>query len=65
MSGEIEGKEFGRLMAEVEQVKREVEQLRVDVRELTEMAHRWRGAFALVLGVGGFLGWVASWIPRK
>jgi hypothetical protein len=62
---ELDGERLGRLLQKVEQLERDVADLRNDVREITIMAHKWRGAFALVLGLGGFVGWVLSWLPKK
>ena len=59
-----EAKEMGRLVAEVESLRRDVEDLRASMKELTEMAHRWRGAVVILLGFGSFAGWLISLIPK-
>ena len=61
---DIDGEKLGRLLAEVDQLKRDVAALKTDMDELIEMAHRWRGAFALVLGLGSLVGWIISLIPK-
>lgn len=61
---DIDGEKLGRLLAEVDQLKHDVAALKVDMDELIEMAHRWRGAFALVLGLGSLVGWIISLVPK-
>lgn len=61
---ELDGERMGRLLQKVESLEHEVENLQRKVDELVVIAHRWRGAFVLILGIGGFLGWLLSVLPR-
>ncbi len=54
---------LGELRVKVEHLERQVSELDRKLDELVEMAHRWKGAFALVLGFGSLIGWLLSIIP--
>ena len=47
------------------QQARALEKLEEAVSDLTEIAHRWRGAFLILLGLGSFIGLGADAILRK
>ena len=54
----------GELKAEVRALCDEQKLLRGDVVALKAQANRWKGAFGVLLMLGGFLGWIVSWFLK-
>ena len=56
--------QFGKLQAEVEQLKADMGTLKNDVKELLALANKSKGGFwmgmTIASGIGGFVSWVAS-----
>jgi len=53
-------RDIGRLVGTVEQLERKVDQLSTDVASVKAQADRWKGAFAVILGLGALVGWFAD-----
>ncbi len=60
MSAENLEAEVAALKVEVQHLSAEVRELVKEQKRLTAQANRWKGAFGVILLVGGFLGWLAS-----
>lgn len=56
--------QFGKLQAEVEQLKADMGTLKNDVKELLALANKSKGGFwmgmTIASGIGGFVSWIAS-----
>lgn len=56
--------QFGKLQAEVEQLKADMNILKDDVKELLALANKSKGGFwmgmTIASGIGGFVSWVVS-----
>lgn len=56
--------QFGKLQAEVEQLKTDMATLKNDVKELLALANKSKGGFwmgmTIASGIGGFVSWIAS-----
>lgn len=56
--------QFGKLQAEVEQLKADMTTLKNDVKELLALANKSKGGFwmgmTIASGIGGFVSWIAS-----
>ena len=52
------------LRHEVEDHKREIDELRRDMRDVRDIANRWRGGFAVVVGAGALLGWLLTQVDK-
>lgn len=56
--------QFGKLQAEVEQLKTDMTTLKNDVKELLALANKSKGGFwmgmTIASGIGGFVSWLAS-----
>lgn len=56
--------QFGKLQAEVEQLKLDMNILKDDVKELLALANKSKGGFwmgmTIASGIGGFVSWIAS-----
>lgn len=65
---DIDPVKFGQMAAEVDGLRREVTELRADVRSLLELANQSRGGFwagmAVASTVGGIVAWVFSHLPQ-
>ena len=44
--------------------EREIGELRRDVREMRDVANRWRGGFAVIVGLGAACGWLLTQLDR-
>lgn len=59
---------FGQMAAEVDSLRREVTELRADVKSLLELANQSRGGFwagmAVASTVGAVVAWVVSHVPQ-
>ncbi len=58
------------LRRDVESQKREVGELRKDLRDMRDIANRWRGGLAVIVSTGAVIGWlltqldkIRSWLP--
>ncbi len=58
-------KQLGRLEAQVESLQRQMEELRIDVKCMSDVVTKWRGAGALLLILGASMGWFMDVIFRK
>lgn len=54
---------IGELSANVKTLTNAVYKLEIDVNELKLVAHRWKGAFGLLLMAGSAIAWVVSQLP--
>lgn len=56
--------QFGKLQAEVEQLKADMSTLKSDVKELLALANKSKGGFwmgmTIASGIGGFVSWIVS-----
>lgn len=59
LQAEIEG-----LRREIEGHGREIGELRRDVRDMRDVANRWRGGFAVIVGLGAACGWLLTQVDR-
>ena len=57
--------QIGRLEAQVESLKRQMEQLRIDVQGMTELVTKWKGAGVLLLILGASFGWLVDLILNR
>jgi hypothetical protein len=65
MTNPIDPREFGRLEAEVDSLKKEVGLLREDIKSLLELANKSKGGFWVGMGVASIIGGIMSWIIEK
>ena len=61
----IDPRDFGRLEAEVESLRDEVQGLRVDVRTLLELANKSKGGFWVGMGIASALGGFVTFIGER
>jgi hypothetical protein len=52
------------LRREIEGHKREITDLRKDMRDVRDIANRWRGGVAVIVGIGALLGWLITQVDR-
>lgn len=50
--------QIGRLEAHVEQLQRDMSEIKGNIKTMSDQMNRWRGAGAILLMVGAVLGWV-------
>jgi hypothetical protein len=55
-----ESAELAALRVEVKHLADTVADLRAEVRALRDQANRWKGAFIVILALGGALSWLAQ-----
>lgn len=60
----IDPVEFGKIQAQVEELRKEVDTLRDDIRALLEIAHKGRGALWVILVVGSAIGSLGTLIAK-
>jgi hypothetical protein len=65
MPNPIDPREFGRLEAEVDSLKKEVGLLREDIKSLLELANKSKGGFWVGMGVASVIGGIMSWLIEK
>jgi hypothetical protein len=65
MTNPIDPREFGRLEAEVDSLKKEVSLLRDDIKSLLELANKSKGGFWVGMGVASIIGGIMSWLIEK
>jgi hypothetical protein len=53
--------QFGKMQAEVEQLQKDVSDLKADVKTLLELANKGKGGFWAGMTLASMLGAVASW----
>jgi len=53
--------QFGKMQAEVEQLKDDVADLKKDVKQLLELANKGKGGFWMGMTLASMFGAVASW----
>jgi len=51
-------KQIGRLEANVEELQRQMVELRQDVKDMSAVVTKWKGAGALLLILGASFGWL-------
>ena len=62
---EDHNKQLGRLEAQVESLQRQMEELRIDVKCMSDVVTKWRGAGVLLLILGASMGWLVDIVFRK
>ena len=58
----MDGIEYGKMQAEVTQLKQDVSELKRDVRELLELANKSKGSLWAGMTIASMLGALVSWI---
>ena len=58
-------KQIGRLEAQVESLQHQMTELRQDVKNMSDVVTKWKGAGALLLILGASLGWLVDVIAKK
>ena len=53
-------KQIGRLEANVEELQRQMSELRQDVKDMSAVVTKWKGAGALLLILGASFGWIVD-----
>ena len=57
--------QLGRLEAQVESLQRQMEQLRIDVKQRSDGVTKWKGAGVLRLILGASFGWLVDLILNR
>lgn len=65
MTNPIDPREFGRLEAEVDLLKQEVQLLRTDIKSLLALANKSKGGFWVGMGVASIVGGIVSFLVDK
>jgi len=63
MSDEL-NQQIGRLEAHVEQLQRDMSEIKGSIQKMSDQMNRWRGAGAVLLMVGAVLGWILDTLYR-
>jgi len=58
-------KQIGRLEANVEELQRQMAELRQDVKDMSAVVTKWKGAGALLLILGASFGWIVDALFKK
>ena len=58
-------KQIGRLEANVEQLQMQMAELRQDVKDMSAVVTKWKGAGALLLILGASFGWIVDALFKK
>ena len=58
-------KQIGRLEANVEELQRQMAELRKDVKDMSAVVTKWKGAGALLLILGASFGWIVDALFKK
>jgi prefoldin subunit 5 len=58
-------KQIGRLEANVEELQRQMSELRQDVKDMSAVVTKWKGAGALLLILGASFGWLVDLLFKK
>ncbi len=59
MSDEL-NQQIGRLEAHVEQLQRDMSEIKGSIKSMSDQMNRWRGAGAVLVLVGAVLGWIVD-----
>jgi len=59
MSDEL-NQQIGRLEAHVEQLQRDMSEIKGSIKTMSDQMNRWRGAGAVLVLVGAVLGWIVD-----
>jgi len=57
--------QIGRLEAQVESLQHQMKELRQDVKNMSDVVTKWKGAGALLLILGASLGWLVDVIAKR
>ena len=57
--------QIGRLEAQVESLQHQMTELRQDVKNMSDVVTKWKGAGALLLILGASLGWLVDAIAKR
>ena len=58
-------KQIGRLEANVEQLQMQMAELRQDVKDMSAVVTKWKGAGALLLILGASFGWIVDALFKR
>ena len=58
-------KQIGRLEANVEELQRQMSELRQDVKDMSAVVTKWKGAGALLLILGASFGWILDALFKR
>jgi prefoldin subunit 5 len=58
-------KQIGRLEANVEELQRQMAELRQDVKDMSAVVTKWKGAGALLLILGASFGWIVDALFKR
>jgi prefoldin subunit 5 len=58
-------KQIGRLEANVEELQRQMGELRQDVKDMSAVVTKWKGAGALLLILGASFGWIVDALFKR
>jgi len=56
--------QIGRLEAHVEQLQRDMSEIKGNIKTMSDQMNRWRGAGAILLMVGAVFGWVIDMLYK-
>lgn len=56
--------QIGKLEAHVEQLQKDVSDIKNDVKKMSEQMNKWRGAGVLLLIIGSVFGFMVDWVYR-
>ena len=56
--------QIGRLEANVEALQKEMAELRLDVKQMSQVITRWKGAGVILLIIGATAGWLIDALLR-
>ena len=63
MSDEL-NQQIGRLEAHVEQLQRDMSEIKGSIKTMSDQMNRWRGAGAVLVLVGAVLGWILDTVYK-
>ena len=52
---------LARLEERIQHLHKDIDEMKADVTELLATSNRWKGAFIVILAVGGLIGFIADW----
>lgn len=62
---EVSARDFGRLEAEVETLKRQITSMQEDIRTLLELANKSKGGFLFGMAIASTFGGVLTFIAQR
>ena len=62
---DIDPVEFGAVQTEVSALRREVNEMRGDIKALLALANRSQGGFWMGIAIASFLGGIATWFADR